>query len=75
MSSMAAAPGEEALTESKIQDMRTWLSSAITDQETCLDGLEETDSKLVGEVKNAMQPSREFTSISLAIVSSMKVKV
>ena len=71
MSAMEA--GEEMLTDSKVEDMRTWMSSAITDLETCLDGLEEMNSGFVDEVKNAMQPSKEFTSNSLAILANIKV--
>lgn len=70
---MEVGPGKKMMTESKIEDMRTWLSSAITDQETCLDGLEEMNSSVVEEVKNTMQPSKEFTSNSLAILANIKV--
>lgn len=73
MLAMEVGPGKKMMTESKIEDMRTWLSSAITDQETCLDGLEEMNSSVVEEVKNAMQPSKEFTSNSLAILANIKV--
>lgn len=73
ISAMEVGPGKKMMTESKIEDMRTWLSSAITDQETCLDGLEELNSSVVEEVKNAMQPSTEFTSNSLAILANIKV--
>ncbi|XP_050219983.1 pectinesterase 3-like [Mercurialis annua] len=55
----------------KIDDIRTWLSTAITDQETCVDGLKETGKHLsiADEVRFAMTNSTEFTSNSLAIAS------
>lgn len=54
---------------SKITDLRTWLSTVITDQETCFDALEEVNAALVTEVRHLMKNSTEFASNSLAIVS------
>ncbi|KAF8393700.1 hypothetical protein HHK36_021947 [Tetracentron sinense] len=63
--------GEKLLSASKINDIKTWLSTTITDQETCLDGLEEVNSTLLVEVKTAMKNSTEFSSNSLAIVAKI----
>lgn len=63
-------PGEKMLTEAKIRDIQTWISGAMTDQETCLDGLEEMESTVLGEVKKKMQRSKEYISNSLAIVAN-----
>ncbi|KAL3502233.1 hypothetical protein ACH5RR_036682 [Cinchona calisaya] len=54
-------------------DLRTWLSSAGTYQQTCIDGFEAAalpglNSYLTDKLKN----STEFTSNSLAIVSSLE---
>ncbi|XP_048139418.1 pectinesterase 3 [Rhodamnia argentea] len=57
------------LSSSKINDMKTWLSAAITDQETCLDSLEEINSTLINDVRATMENSTEFVSNSLAIVT------
>ncbi|XWS70138.1 hypothetical protein CRYUN_Cryun03dG0023500 [Craigia yunnanensis] len=59
------------LVKAKINDMRTWLSSAITNQETCLDGLLEAadHTAIRQEVEYAMRNSTEFSSNSLAIAS------
>ncbi|XP_073134243.1 pectinesterase 3-like [Henckelia pumila] len=54
---------------SRINDLKTWLSTVVTDQETCFDALEEVDAALVTEVRNLMKNSTEFASNSLAIVS------
>lgn len=73
ISSMAAGAGAGAgdgiLSSSKINDMKTWLSAAITDQETCLDALREINSTLTDTVRAAMENSTEFVSNSLAIVN------
>lgn len=65
-------PGGEALTEAKVKDIQTWISSAVTDQETCLDGLEEMGSAVFDQVKKKMKRSMEFTSNSLAIAANFK---
>ncbi|KZV43467.1 pectinesterase 3 [Dorcoceras hygrometricum] len=54
---------------SKLRDLKTWLSTAITDQETCFDALQEVNAAFVTEVKHLMKNSTEFASNSLAIVS------
>ncbi|KAI6700321.1 hypothetical protein NL676_014645 [Syzygium grande] len=63
--------GLQLLSPYKISDMRTWLSTAITDQETCLDALEEANSTHLGNMKLAMQNSTELTSNSLAIATKI----
>ncbi|KAK2973524.1 hypothetical protein RJ640_010579 [Escallonia rubra] len=64
--------GEKAaLTEDKISDMKTWISAAMTDQDTCVDGLEETASTVVDEVKGKVQRSTEYMSNSLAILANI----
>ncbi|GMN68833.1 hypothetical protein TIFTF001_037889 [Ficus carica] len=69
VSSMEVKKGERWLSSSKIDDMATWLSSTITDQETCLDALDELNSTLTPQLKTQMQNSTEFASNSLAIVA------
>lgn len=69
---MEVVPGDKALTDAKINDIQTWISAAVTDQEACLDGLEEMGSAAIGEVKGKMQRSREYISNSLAIVANIR---
>ncbi|KAK2664014.1 hypothetical protein Ddye_002588 [Dipteronia dyeriana] len=64
-------PGEKMLTERKVNDIQTWISAAMTDQETCLDGLEEMGSTAVDEVKANLKKSKEFLSNSLAIIAKI----
>ncbi|CAI8596331.1 unnamed protein product [Vicia faba] len=72
--SVSAIPdGAVTLTDGKIKDIQTWVSAALTDQQTCVDGLEEVGISLetVEKVKKMMQKSNEYTSNSLAIVASI----
>ncbi|KAL8055996.1 hypothetical protein ABFX02_04G091100 [Erythranthe guttata] len=56
---------------SRIDDLKTWLSTAVTDQETCLDALEEAKAPFLEEIKLLAKNSTEFASNSLAIVSKL----
>ncbi|KAL4566463.1 hypothetical protein LXL04_030578 [Taraxacum kok-saghyz] len=68
---MDVKSGEKLLSVSKIDDLKTWLSTALTHQDTCLDALEEMNSTLLADVKSKMQNSTEYASNSLAIVSKI----
>ncbi|KAI9160882.1 hypothetical protein LWI28_012419 [Acer negundo] len=72
ISSMQVKKGENILSPSKMDDINTWLSSSITDQQTCLDSFEEldlnaTNSRVYSEIETAMKNSTEFSSNCLAI--------
>lgn len=54
-----------------LNDLKTWLSTVITDQETCFDALEEVNATLIEEIRVLMKNSTEFASNSLAIVSKV----
>ncbi|KAI3803303.1 hypothetical protein L1987_31453 [Smallanthus sonchifolius] len=71
ISSMDVKSGEKLLSVTKIDDLKTWLSTAITNQETCLDALDEMNSTFLTETKSRMQNSTEYASNSLAIVSKI----
>ncbi|KAH7546993.1 hypothetical protein FEM48_Zijuj01G0259900 [Ziziphus jujuba var. spinosa] len=72
ISTMEVGEGGKILSESKIDSIKTWLSTAITDQETCLDALKDLNStQLVKDLSTVMQNSTEFTSNSLAIVAKI----
>lgn len=64
---------KKVLTSSKIEDLRTWLSAAITYHETCFDTLDELKTEYTESLtlKSAMRNSTEFTSNSLAIVAKV----
>ncbi|CAM8974146.1 unnamed protein product [Rhodiola kirilowii] len=64
--------GNVRLTEDVVNDVQTWLSAALTDQETCLDGLEEMkESVKLEELKVNGQKLKEYLSNSLAIVANI----
>ncbi|PIN21249.1 Pectinesterase [Handroanthus impetiginosus] len=65
---VSAAGGKFA---SRIDDLKTWLSTVVTDQETCFDALEEANATFVEEIKQLMKNSTEFASNSLAIVNKL----
>ncbi|KAI4329600.1 hypothetical protein MLD38_027970 [Melastoma candidum] len=55
-------------------DVATWMSAAMTDGETCVDGLEESGSTAGADdqVKEGMRKAREYMSNSLAIAVNLK---
>ncbi|CAN8254910.1 unnamed protein product [Cochlearia groenlandica] len=72
MSEIATAKkkdGENWLTEDVVGDVKTWISAAMTDGETCSDGLEEMGTVVGKEIKKEMVIANQMMSISLAIVS------
>lgn len=71
ISSMDVKSGDKLLSVTKIDDLKTWLSAALTNQDTCLDALEEMNSTFLVDVKSKMKNSTEYASNSLAIVSKI----
>ncbi|KAJ0240336.1 Plant invertase/pectin methylesterase inhibitor superfamily protein [Hirschfeldia incana] len=64
--------GGDWLTKNVVGDVKTWISAAMTDGETCSDGLEEMGTVVGNEIKKKMVTVSEMLSISLAIVSEMQ---
>ncbi|XP_004303759.1 PREDICTED: pectinesterase 3 [Fragaria vesca subsp. vesca] len=71
LSSMEIGSSDKLLSQTKINDLKTWITASMTDQDTCLDSLEELNSTLVQEFRDAMQNSTEYASNSLAIVAKI----
>lgn len=69
--SVSVIDGKSLLSESTIDDVRTWLSAAVTDLETCLDSLREMNSSEIDSFTTEMENSTEFASNSLAIVTKI----
>ncbi|XP_011628481.1 pectinesterase 3 [Amborella trichopoda] len=55
----------------KVEDLRTWLSAAITDQETCFDGFENVSGPYLHQLQASLKNATEFTSNSLAIAGKI----
>ncbi|KAL8141933.1 hypothetical protein V2J09_014965 [Rumex salicifolius] len=70
-SAIKLSEAEEYLTETAMGDLRTWISAAMTDQETCLDGLEEMEASVVEEMRKGVQGAKVGMSNSLAILANM----
>ncbi|KQK22060.1 probable pectinesterase/pectinesterase inhibitor 21 [Brachypodium distachyon] len=51
-----------------LDDLKTWLSSALTYQETCVDGFENTTTDAAAKMKKALNASQELTENILSIV-------
>lgn len=54
------------------EDIKTWLSSAITHQHTCIDALNESSAELKPTVSDSIKNSTEFASNSLAIFGKLE---
>lgn len=50
-----------------VDDVRTWLSAAVTYQDTCIDGFANSSVELQAEVAAILKNSTEYTRNSLAI--------
>jgi pectinesterase inhibitor-like protein len=71
ISFMDTHSGGKILSPAKIEDLKTWLSSTITDQETCLDALQEMNLTIPEDLNRVMKNSTEYASNSLAIVAKI----
>ncbi|KAL5537811.1 hypothetical protein UlMin_043592 [Ulmus minor] len=54
-----------------VDDLKIWLSGAITYQETCLDGFENTTGDAGEKMKKILKTSKELTSNGLAMVTEI----
>lgn len=52
-------------------DLNTWISSALTDQDTCLDGFEGKNEKQIKLLQNKVQNVSCITSNALALVNKL----
>ncbi|XP_031474524.1 pectinesterase-like [Nymphaea colorata] len=62
---------EKKLNESQVDDLKTWLSAALTNFDTCLDGLENTTGSFNESMHTTLTNSTQFTSNSLAVVAKI----
>lgn len=56
---------------SQVEDVTTWVSAALTDEDTCLDGFEEQKGKRVRGLINRVTNVTYMTSNALALVNKL----
>ncbi|CAN1266123.1 Pectinesterase 3 [Linum perenne] len=66
---------EKPLAEERIADLKTWISAAMTDEETCRDGMEEAGETVAEGVNVEMEDCKEMMSNSLAILANLPALV
>ncbi|KAL1536280.1 Condensin-2 complex subunit H2 [Salvia divinorum] len=54
-----------------VADLRTWLSAAVTSQETCVDAFENTTGDTGEKMKKLLETATELTSNGLAMVTEL----
>ncbi|CAN1827813.1 Pectinesterase 3 [Linum perenne] len=68
---------KQLLSSERIEDLKTWLSTAVTDLDTCLDAMQLNETEhagstaIVQQLETAMENSTELVSNSLAIVTKV----
>ncbi|XP_054810281.1 21 kDa protein-like [Prosopis cineraria] len=66
----AAGSGEESF-KFQMSNVQTWMSAALTDEETCTDGFEDVpDSPVKADVCGKVTGLKKFTSNALALVNN-----
>ncbi|KAI3506619.1 hypothetical protein L1887_21179 [Cichorium endivia] len=57
--------------ETQMEDVTTWVSSALTDEDTCLDGFEGQKGKQIKLLETKVKRVTYFTSNALALVAKL----
>ncbi|XP_010922274.2 pectinesterase [Elaeis guineensis] len=63
------------LYEQAVEDLKVWLSAAITYQDTCVDGFEGINTSAAETMRQAIENSTQITSNALAMVNQLDVLV
>ncbi|PRQ41119.1 putative pectinesterase [Rosa chinensis] len=72
MKSLGSAPGSVRFQMSNVQ---TWMSAALTDQDTCTDGFQDVpDGSVKSDVVNKVEKVKKVTSNALALVNRVAEK-
>jgi len=61
--------------EQAVEDLKVWLSAAITYQDTCVDGFEGISTGAAETMRQAIKNSTQITSNALAMVNNLDVVV
>lgn len=52
-------------------NVKTWVSAALTDEDTCMDGFEENVGKMKETIRGYIVNVAELTSNALALISNI----
>lgn len=57
----------------RVSNAQTWMSAALTNEETCTDGMEEVEAegRVKADVVSRVGRAKQYTSNSLALVNSL----
>ncbi|KAL8210829.1 hypothetical protein R6Q57_005266 [Mikania cordata] len=55
----------------KMENVKTWVSAALTDEDTCMDGFEENDGKMKETIRGFIVNVAELTSNALALITNI----
>ena len=56
-------------TNEYVEDLKTWLSAVVTNQETCIDAFKETSGEAGEKMKNLLTMAKQLSSNGLAMVN------
>ncbi|KAK1421392.1 hypothetical protein QVD17_23692 [Tagetes erecta] len=57
--------------EEKMGNVKTWVSAALTDEDTCMDGFEEDVGKMKETIRGYIVNVAELTSIALSLITNI----
>ncbi|KAL8192791.1 hypothetical protein R6Q57_027239 [Mikania cordata] len=52
-------------------NVKTWVSAALTDEDTCMDGFEEIDGKMKETIRGYIMNVAELTSVALSLITNI----
>ncbi|KAD7480383.1 hypothetical protein E3N88_03519 [Mikania micrantha] len=52
-------------------NVKTWVSAALTDEDTCMDGFEEIDGKMKDTIRGYIMNFAELTSVALSLITNI----
>ncbi|KAK7270195.1 hypothetical protein RIF29_23162 [Crotalaria pallida] len=55
----------------QLEDLMTWISAALTDEDTCLDGFESSKERKIKLLRNKVLKAQYITSNALALVNKL----
>ncbi|KAI7740468.1 hypothetical protein M8C21_003692 [Ambrosia artemisiifolia] len=57
--------------EENMENVKTWVSAALTNEDTCMDGFEENDGKMKETIRGYIVNVAELTSIALSLITNI----